>query len=296
MSEQTLSPAAEFAVYALVGLSLALTILNHWTYSLRIALANRWARWIGVSCGLAYVAWDLSWLDRPFWTLALLFFIGWLLVETLYNWFAINALSRSSLTLFPSFKENKSGEEWPAQKKLLEVKDWLQGKGFSRRLSAVAEVGHGIQVRSTLFESEDSKTRLQILFVPRRNGDIGHCYSFVSEAKSGERYLTDNFYMPYGGYYPDNWKVLRKPLSRNLQALYRLHRSRVSKLDLAEYETEALDELNERQRELEKANLRSGDLTPAHLQEEHGRISWEGRYRFWKEVWTLNYLGLSLAR
>ena len=35
--------------------------------------------------------------------------------------------------------------------------------------------------------------------------------SFTSETADGERLITDNMHTPYGGFYPDNWNVIRRP-------------------------------------------------------------------------------------
>lgn len=295
MSEPSLSPIAEIFVYVCVALSITFGLINSKVSSLRISVLNRWARWMGVAFGAAYLVFDAGWLNRPFWVIGTLFFIGWLLIETVYTWLAINALSKSTLSLFPRFSENTTGEEWPAQKKLIEIKDWLKTKGFTRSQALLADVGHGIHIRSTVFQSEDSKTRFQILFVPQNNGDIGFCFSFSSETESGERFVTDNLYMPYGGFYPEKWFVVRKPWTRNVVNLYKTHQKRIAKAKLVSYETEPVDDLNQQQRDLERTNHEAGFLVPHNLQEEHGRITWEGRYRVWKEVWMLNYFGISMA-
>jgi len=223
------------------------------------------------------------------------FFLGWLLVETIYTWLAISALNKSSIALFPRFSENNSGEEWPAQKKLIEIKDWLKSKGFSKVNAVYAEVGHGIHIRSTIFQSEDSLTRFQILFVPQSRGDIGFCFSFSSETHDEKRLISDNLFMPYGGFYPEKWEVIRKPWTRSVKTLFKLHQRRIDQLQLSPLDQDAVDDLNRQQRTLEQINVREGFLFPPHLHEDHGRITWDGRYRVWKEVWMLNYFGISLA-
>lgn len=295
MPEQTLSPFTEYFVYSCVAISILLAILNNKYAGLKLSVLNRWARWLGVSFGAAYLVYDTGWLNRPFWTIGAIFFLGWLLIETLYTWLAINALSKSSLALFPRFKENTTGEEWPAQKKLIEIKDWLRAKGFIRSKAVLADVGHGIFIRSSVFQSENNKTRFQILFVPQSNGDIGFCFSFSSEVESGERIVTDNLFMPYGGFYPEQWNVFRKPWQRDVKSLYKIHQKRISKKPLLDYEIDPLTDLNQQQRDLERTNIEEGFLMPHDMQDEHGRITWEGRYRVWKEVWMLNYFGKSMA-
>lgn len=293
MPDNTLPPIIQYLVVGFIALSFLFGYLNNRVASLQIAVLNRWARWLGVSFGLAYLVHRAEWVDRPFWVLAAVFFLVWLLLETLYTWFAISALSQSGLSLFPRFSENSSGEEWPAQKKLVELKDWLTSRGFQRSQALFADVGGGIKVRSSVFQNEDNTIRFQILFVPRSNGDIGFCFSFSSETETGERHLTDNLFMPYGGFYPNNWSVLRKPWCRSVERLYKIHRRRIAKLTLSPYEIDPVDDLNEQQRKLEKTNIEEGFLVPPHLQEELGRITWEGRYRVWKEVWLLNYFGVA---
>ncbi len=50
-------------------------------------------------------------------------------------------------------------------------------------------------------------------------------------------------------------------------------------------------DLNDTQRELDRINTELGFLNPRAVREDHGKISSEGRYRVWKEIWMLNYLG-----
>ena len=35
------------------------------------------------------------------------------------------------------------------------------------------------------------------------------------------------------------------------------------------------------------------DAFHQHMHDEKGRITWEGRYRVWKEIWLLNYFGIA---
>lgn len=55
--------------------------------------------------------------------------------------------------------------------------------------------------------------------------------------------------------------------------------------------TEPLGDLNLQQRELEEVNTELGFLFPRSQREDHGKITYEGRYRVWKELWLLNYFG-----
>jgi hypothetical protein len=59
------------------------------------------------------------------------------------------------------------------------------------------------------------------------------------------------------------------------------------------FSAEPLDELNTSQHELDRLNTELGFLHPHHARDDHGKITQEGRYRVWKEIWMLNYLGRS---
>ncbi|OUW17347.1 MAG: hypothetical protein CBD18_04775 [Opitutales bacterium TMED158] len=284
---------AEFCVSLLILVSIIIGIANNRTTSTVLGIANRWARWLCVSVGLAFIATRLEWTDRPFWALSIIFFLFWLLLETVYTWIAIGAMSQSELSLFPRFRGNESGEEWPAQRKLIELRDWLRSKAFKKRQALIADLGAGLSLRSSIFQNESGTVRMQALFLPQSNGTIGHSLSFTSETTGGERIITDNLNTPYGGFYPENWSVLRKPWTRNPQKLFKAHLNRIQDLDLEAYEIDPVDEINQQQGLLERANIEAGFLFPPHLREEMGRITWEGRYRVWKEVWLLNYLGIA---
>ena len=56
---------------------------------------------------------------------------------------------------------------------------------------------------------------------------------------------------------------------------------------------EPLADLNAAQHELDRLNTELGFLHPHHEREDLGKITHEGRYRVWKEIWMLNYLGRS---
>ena len=61
----------------------------------------------------------------------------------------------------------------------------------------------------------------------------------------------------------------------------------------APYSVEPLADFNSTQQELEQLNTELGFLHSYPEREDLGKISPEGRYRVWKEIWTLNYLGRS---
>src|SRR5690606_17374434 len=121
--------------------------------------------------------------------------------------------------------------------------------------------------------------------------------SFVitSVTESGKRIVTDNFFLPFGGFYPENTLTERRPWMRSIHRLMKRHEERVDAIgeDLIPLTTDPELDLNEQQRELERENIRLGFLAPAQEREELGKITREGRYRVWKELWMLSYLGRS---
>lgn len=276
-------------------ISLVLFQLNQRYASPVISIFNRWLRWIIFALLCAKVTTDFEWIDRPFWVLAAAFFLLWFLGETLYNWLAIHALSVSPLPLFPRFTINSSGEEWPTNPRFLKIRDWLRSQSFRHVQALRAEIAPGIYLRVSIYQDQTSQVRLQITFLPQPNGAISVCYSLSTQTVSGYRFITDNLYLPFGGFYPENWLVSRHPWSRSLSSLLARHRKRLvraNEMALA-WDTDPLNDLNAQQVELEQINTELGFLHSHHDREEQGKMTYEGRYRVWKEIWSLNYLGRS---
>ena len=157
-----------------------------------------------------------------------------------------------------------------------------------------AEVGGDIYMRVSVYQDEASLLRVEVTFLPQNNGAIDVCFSLTSLALDGSRYVTDNLYVPFGGFYPEDWFVDRRPCCRSLPRLLALHRKRIASMGrgLVPFAIEPLADLNDAQRELDRVNTELGFLgIPRGAREDHGKISNEGRYRVWKEIWMLNYLG-----
>jgi hypothetical protein len=284
---------ASFFILAAIIVSLLLVQLNQRLASPVIAIADRWLRWLVFSLGGAQVCLDFGVADRPYWVLATVCFLLWFLVETLYNWLAISALSVSPLPLFPRYILNQSGEEWPVQPRLLRIREWLRAKGFRQVQALKAEVGGGIYLRVSIYQDETATLRIQVTFLPQGSGAITVCYTVTSVAADGSRIVTDNLYIPFAGFYPETWYVERKPCCRSLPKLLRRHRARIAAANtvVVPFVVDPALDLNEAQRELDSLNTQLGFLYPKGERENHGKITHEGRFRVWKEIWTLNYLG-----
>ena len=274
-------------------LSLVLMQINQRMASPLLAIVDRWLRWLVFTFGGALLCQSYELIDRPFWVLALAFFLMWFLGETLYNWLAISALSVSPLPLFPRYAINSSGEEWPVQPRLLKIREWLRAQGFRQTQALKAEIGGGIYLRVSIYQDALATVRVQVTFIPQANGAISVCFAVATVTEDGRRYLTDNLYIPFAGFFPENWFVERAPWRRSLPRLIARHRARLAaaKVRPVPFATEPLADLNNAQHELDRLNTELGFLHPHHEREDLGKITHEGRYRVWKEYWMLNYLG-----
>lgn len=285
-----------YIILAVIVASLILVQVNQRVGSPLIAIIDRWLRWFGFAFGAALVCQNLGLIDRPYWVLATAFFLFWFLGETLYNWLAISALSSSPMPLFPRYTVNASGEEWPVQTRLLKVRGWLRAQGFRQVQALKAEVGGGIYLRVSVYQNDTATVRVQVTFLPQSGGAIVACYSVSSLTEDGRRLVTDNLYIPFGGFYPEEWFVDRYPWNRSLPRLLARHRSRLASAGspTVPFTAEPLADLNAAQHELDRVNTELGFLHALGDREDLGKITQEGRYRVWKEIWMLNYLGRSV--
>ena len=112
----------------------------------------------------------------------------------------------------------------------------------------------------------------------------------------GRRFVTDNLYVPFAGFYPEHWFVERAPWRRSLPRLLARHEARLAQADATPvaFTLDPLTDFNASQHELDRLNTELGFLHPQPQREDLGKITHEGRYRVWKEFWTLNYLGRAM--
>lgn len=273
--------------------SLVLMRVNQRFASPALAIVNRWLRWMVLAGGSAQMTLHFGWSERPFGVLFAVFLIVWFLLESIYHWLAIHAISVSPLPLFPRFSMNRGGDEWPVQTRFLKLRDQIRASGFKHVQALRAEVASGLYVRASFYHSADGFTRLQATFMPQPMGNVTVCLHLATLTADGRRVVTDNHHLPFAGFYPENWWVRRQPWCRSLPRLLTLHRERLARIGgtLVPWTSEPLEDVNAQQIELERLNTQLGFLLPSPEHEEHGRISSEGRYRVWKEMLSLNYLG-----
>ncbi|WP_043585206.1 hypothetical protein [Geminisphaera colitermitum] len=290
-----------YFVYGAMIASLAIMQINQRRVSPMLAIVNRWLRLLIFSLGGAVVIRGLEWTDRPLPALALALLLVWFLGDTIYSWLAIKALSLSTLPVFPRFSVNSSGEEWPTDPRFLRVRDWLRREGFKQVQSLRAEITPNLPLRTSIYQDAEARIRLQVSFLPQQASAIAMCLQFASNTTGGQRIVTDNLFLPFAGFLylpvvgfnPENWVVHRLPLCRSPQKLLAHHQERLARVGDAScpWTTEPLSDLTGQQIELEQINTELGFLFPPRDREEHGKITYEGRYRVWKECCFLNYFG-----
>jgi hypothetical protein len=278
-----------------VALLLLLFYINLRVASPVLAIPIRWLRWILFALFTAQANAQFDWIDRPFWVMAAAVFLLWFLCESAFNWLKVSAISLSPMPLFPRYVVNSTGDEWPTQRRLLKVRDWLRDNRFTPVQALKAELGGGIWLRTSVYQNHDDTLRLHVLFVPQENGAITVCYSLISRTADGRRYVTDNLYIPFGGFYPESWLVERSPWRRSLPGLVARHHARVQAGGAATvpWDISPIDDINQQQQQMEVINTELGYLLPHAEREEYGKITPEGRFRIWKEAWLLDYLGIA---
>ncbi len=281
-----LAPAVALLLLFYINLRIASPLL---------AIPIRWLRWILFALFAAQANEQLTLVDRPAWVIATVAFLLWFLIESAVNWLKFSAISLSPLPLFPRYVVNSSGDEWPTQKRLLKVRDWIRDNRYTPVQALKAELGEGIWLRTSVHQNHDNTIRLHTLFVPQESGAITVCFSVATRTAGGRRYVTDNLYIPFGGFYPESWHVERTPWRRGLPALVARHQARLSETGETKtaWEGSPIDDINQQQQQMEMINTELGYLLPHADREEYGKITPEGRFRVWKEAWLLDYLGVA---
>lgn len=289
------SAVAEWIIVLIACISVLLPLSGQRFNIPSLVLIGRWFRWFFFAALFAFSMRFFELSYRPDWVHLLTGAGLWFLLETGYNWIAIGAVSRSEIPLFPKFQQNLDGDEWPADERLIGIKEWLRLEKFTRVSALKSKLYEDMYLRTSVYQSEDCSTRIQVLFVPKGRSGSTAFFTISTAGKNQARIITDNLSMPFGGYYPEVWNLKRKPLIGNLVSLLAYHRNRLLnlKIDLDSFEDDPLYELNDQQKMLERLNVKTGFLLP-QTTEDSGRITYDGRYRIWKEMWFLAYLGRSI--
>lgn len=264
--------------------------------SAKFALMSRWCRWFFVAGVGGYLLSKTGWTGYPLWVTTLVCFLAWFLMETVYNWFVISAISRSDLPFFPKFEESGQSSQWPKDRRSIQLRDWLRDHDFSKQQSLIARMEDQILMHVFVYEQKESHIRAHIIFLAGGSLINAVCCAFHAIDERGERWVTDNLFLPYGGFYPDTWHVERNPLMQSVHQLYHRHLERMDAA-LSEkwlpFEQDALTVLNNDRVLLEQLNRDMGFFSQEEDIDQIGRITPAGRYRIWQELWTISYLGRS---
>jgi hypothetical protein len=294
------SDSESFLIQVIVlGVAIVSLLVSWWanrTASPVIAIFNRWLRWAFISLFIGGFIYLFEWTGYGFAVLVAVSSLGWFLMETLYNWLAISALSRSDLPLFPHFEENTRGDDWPSLPSFIRLKDWIRVAGFQKKQSLVSNLADQAIMRVSVYDNEDQTIRLQVMFLPNARGHTSVSFVCLSTTSSGDIIMTDNIFLPFGGFYPENWEVERSPWTRSLEKLVHRHTERMDAKaqTMIPFVTTPLDQINEDQRIVEQLNRDLGFLHDLGTEEERGRLTPAGKARVWQEIWTLAYLGIPL--
>ena len=278
-----------------VAVLLLLFYINLRVASPVLAIPIRWLRWILFALFVAQTNAQFGLVNRSYWVVAAAVFLIWFLLESGFNWLKVSAISLSPMPLFPRYVVNSGGDEWPTQKRLLRIRDWLRDHRYTHVQALKAELGGGIWLRTSVYHNHDATERLHVLFVPQENGAITVCFSLATLTDGTRRYVTDNLYIPFGGFYPESWHVDRSPWCRGLARLVSRHQARVrgSGETAMPWQLSPFEDINQQQQHMEMINTELGYLLPHADQEEFGKITPEGRFRIWKEAWLLDYLAIA---
>jgi len=288
----------QFTYFILAAMLASLLVMqiNQRLASPLLSIVDRWLRWFVFAFGGACICQEFELLDRPYWAIAAALFILWFLGEAFVNWLRVHAFSVSPLPLFHRYEINRDGDEWPIQPRMLKLREWLRAQGFKPVQALKAEIGGGIYLRVSVYQIADATVRLQVTFIPQASGATTVCFALTSVGADGSRFVTDNLFVPFAGFYPEQWFVERAPWRRSLAQLLARHRARLAGagVEAVPMAVEPLADFNDSQQELDRVNTELGFLNHPPQREDFGKITHEGRYRVWKEIWLLNYLGIAL--
>lgn len=260
--------------------------------SFGLLLINRWLRWLLFGVGFAYVMRSFEWTERPYWALAPSLLLFWILLESVYTWMAVRALSHSPIPVYPKYRNTEQENIWPVDPPFLKIRDEIRELGFQPENDLLADLGEGLALRSTLYLTEDRTVRLQVLFVPRATGNPIAFFIFVTQVEDG-LIISDNVSLPFGGVSPSTWCHKRKPFVSSIHKLYRIHQKQIERVTrpILPAGEDLLEELNEEQRILDRVSTESGILLPQAMRPDQGKLSGDGRYLVWKQILLLNYFG-----
>jgi len=257
-----------------------------------VTLLNRWLRWLLFGLGLALFLRTMDWAGRPYWALVPAFVLAAILVESIYAWLAVRALSLSRIPVYPEYRRTGEDSFWPVAAYYLRRKQEIEALGFTKRESLEADLQDEIRLRSLLYTDAGGTTRLQLLFVPRAGGRPALFAIFTTHGEE-KTLLTDNVWLPLGGALPPHWVLRRRPFVGSLRRLHALHVREARRLGLEPRPVgeDLVEQVNDEQDYLDQVGTEEGLLFPRSQRAELGKLTGPGRYRIWKQMLLLQIFG-----
>jgi hypothetical protein len=257
------------------------------------AIFARWARWLFIGLGCASLLRLLGWSGYPLTVLLPVCLILWFLLESTYMWLAIRALNQHQLPLFPKFRASERPHEWPSQPRFIRLRELLRAQGLELEQALTAELDAAATVRAFIYADPKRTLRVNVLLLPNVRGNFMASLACDSCFEDGSRLITDNTFLPFGGFYPENWNVERRPWLRNPLRLIQRHHERLDAANRTPvaFSMDPEDQMLADLRKVEAVNRELGFLHDSVDVEISGRITPAGRSRVWQELLMLAYLG-----
>jgi hypothetical protein len=279
--------------------SLAVWMLLFWwgkrNGTLRPILFARWVRWAAFTLFFGSVGGELD-PDRPLAVYLAAGALVWPLLESAWFWFLIGRFSHSGLPPAPRYREATESETEDYLPILEEWKTDLDLVGFRHVGSLQGEMEGTPWLRLLVFQNETNTIRAVVHLFETPGPSRPWVISFLTRDEADNLIQTDNNHLPYGGFLPENCKLVRRPLLREWTLLVSEHHERIAGISpVAWNEANLLSDVVDHQIEMESVNNARGFFNPRPDRQDAGLLTSEGRSRLLVELWLLSYLGRNLA-
>ncbi len=280
----------------LLGLSILLLLLlligfinGRYLASAKLWVLRRLMRVIFFALGTAYLAQEYFLKDTPFYALFLSGALAYILIDSLVYWNKLTLLNTLYPVIFPTYKEVASS--WRPGEKFSKLKNDILEAGFTKNMSLAASVMDE-KIMLTSFISSDKKIFLNVYFMPYLNTYMIATTTLSISENDDTFYGIDATYSPFGLSYPENYKMLYKPLSGgNPLKVLKAHKKFTKGKALKEINFNPLEMQTKVQEDIKMQSAHEGLFNAPANVEEFGVLSSEGLFRAWKSILKLNYLG-----
>ncbi len=269
-------------------------IVNRLQNNLPSPTNKLFCRWLRVLLMATFVSLLLLLIsdNTDYWRLWLAGLLSWFFIESFHYWMFISAWNKSEFPLFPQVTTIDS-TDWPANKRFLWIKDWLRDNDFERKTVFKCTYMESVSHQLVVYENEEQTTRIYVMIMPDLQGIILDQLVFTTKLEDGTVFITDNVSLPFGAYYPEQWRIDRQPNKRSIVSIAKLHYNRINGLDVKANQSDYLEEYLDHYQTLEDLNVEQGIIHDKFNREEFGKVSSSGKFWLWLEMFTINYLGIA---